>query len=212
MCACLRLRRGSLCSNLRCLPAWHARMHLQLLRFCHVEAVQTGNDFPSHLGTTIQHTTRMAPGPVCQQQQMRRLPSQGEQLKQTPCRVLYEDSANNVFMWDERGSLIAIPDFTGPLETAVWALDMPGIFALSDVLQLHLYAYLPNTLSGPGAPGPTQRGCHMHARLLRCLRRLAIWQCVKSYAVPRLSACQEPTSHLSSAAKHLCMSAFAGVV
>ena len=104
----------------------------------------------------IQHTRGMVPGPVCQQQQMRQLPSQGEQLKQTPCRVLYEDSANNVFMWDERGSLIAIPDFTGPLETAVWALDMPGIFALSDVLQLHLYAYLPNTLSGPGDPGLTQ--------------------------------------------------------
>ena len=71
-------------------------------------------------------------------------------LKDTVCRVLYEDSAQNVFMWDERGCMIPIPDFTGPLETAVWALDMPGIFALSDVLQLHLYAYLPSTLSGPG--------------------------------------------------------------
>ena len=112
--------------------------------------------------------------------------------------MLYEDSANNVFMWDERGCMIAIPDFTGPLETAVWALDMPGIFALSDVLQLHLYAYLPNTLSGPGTSDLTQEWCHMHAVLLCCLKALAIWQCVKCSALPAgLAACQKQSSQLS---------------
>ena len=43
-----------------------------------------------------------------------------------------------------------VPGFTGPAETCIWAQDTPGLFALSDVLQLHLYLFLPDTLSGPG--------------------------------------------------------------
>ena len=66
--------------------------------------------------------------------------------------MLFEDSAHNAFLWDENSAILPVPGFTGPLETAVWALDMPGLFALSDVLQLHLYTYLPDTLAGPGKP------------------------------------------------------------
>ena len=46
--------------------------------------------------------------------------------------------------------MLPVPGFTGPMETCAWAQDTLGLFALSDVLQLHLFLFLPDTLSGPG--------------------------------------------------------------
>ena len=66
-------------------------------------------------------------------------------------RLIFQDAASNLFLWTEAGAVMPVPGFTGPAETCTWAQDAPGLFALSDVLQLHLYLFLADSLAGPGA-------------------------------------------------------------
>ena len=66
-------------------------------------------------------------------------------------RTIFEDATGAVLLWEGGGSCLPIPEFGGPLETALWDCSEAPLFLLSDVLSLCIYAHFPDTLAGPGA-------------------------------------------------------------
>lgn len=68
------------------------------------------------------------------------------------CRFIVGDDTGAVLLWGQAGSCLPVPEFAGPLETALWDSTDPHVFLLSDVLSLCIYAHIPDTLAGPGKP------------------------------------------------------------
>ncbi|KAK9791815.1 hypothetical protein WJX73_007446 [Symbiochloris irregularis] len=63
-------------------------------------------------------------------------------------RVIVEDEVGQALLWAANGQCLPIPEFAGPLETALWDAGDTPVFLLSDVMSLCIYAHFPDTLAG----------------------------------------------------------------